>query len=319
MGLPKELTRGRGDATSRRILLTGSSIALVLGALLAGLALVVASLRDVVLKLNLVLVRDPSRRKAKRRRGIFTVAPAFPISAAATAAALGAGAAGCATLGLATEPIISVEEEWEMGYQLEEELEEELTLSDDRDLVGPVERIGEAILVETEKADLDWRFHVVEDETVNAFNVPGGLVYVHRGLIEEADDEDELAAVIGHEIGHGVARHGAQRLSQQYELSLLAQAVLGEDPGLIQEIAAQIAAAGALARSSREQEFEADELGVAYMHEAGYEPQGMVRFFERLLELRERDPGTVERFFATHPDLEDRIDEVRAQIETLGL
>ena len=285
--------------------MTGLSIGLVLTALLVPLAVVVAALRNVVLKLNLVLVRESG--KGRRRKGRF-------LGAMLAIWSLG----GCATLGLADEPMVSVEEEWEIGRQLEEELAEELPLVEDPEDVEPVERIGEAILAETEKADLDWRFHVVEDETVNAFNVPGGLVYVHTGLLEEVGDEDELAAVMGHELGHGVARHGAERMSQQYELGLLAQVVLGEEPGLVQEMVAQIAAAGALARFSREQEFEADELGVAYTHAAGYDPAGMVRFFERLLELQEREPGSVERFFATHPDLDDRIEEVRRQIAELG-
>jgi beta-barrel assembly-enhancing protease len=200
-----------------------------------------------------------------------------------------------------------------MGRQFEAELAEELELSEDPALT----RMGERIVSQTEMADLPWRFYVVRDETVNAFNVPGGLVYVHSGLIEAAGDEDELAAVVGHEIGHGVARHGTERLTQQYGMAVLAGVVLGEDPGVVSEIVAQVVAAGAVARFSREQEFEADELGVRHMADAGYDPEGMVSFLQRLLELQEREPGTVERFFATHPATEDRIEEVEGQIEEM--
>ncbi len=256
---------------------------------------------------------------ANRKRSLRRTAPRASARSPFTIALLSvlAVATSCATLGIGGVTLISVEEEWEMGRQLEAEIAEEMPISDDQTLIRPVTQIGERIVAQSDKADLEWRFHVVEDESVNAFNVPGGLVYVHSGLIAEADDEDELAAVIAHEVGHGAARHGAERLSQQYEMALLAQVVLGEDPGLVQQIAAEIAAAGTLARHSRSQEFEADELGVEYLHAAGYDPEGMLRFFERLLELQEREPGAVERFFATHPDLEDRIEAIEEQIQEL--
>ncbi len=223
-------------------------------------------------------------------------------------------APACATLGIGGINLISIEEEWEMGRQFEVELAQELPLSNDPVVNDYVERIGRLLVSQTEMADLDWRFYVVEEPEVNAFNVPGGLVYVYSGLIREAGSAAELVGVIGHELGHGIARHGTERLSRQYGLAVLAQAVLGEDPGLIQQIVAEIVAVGAISQFSRSQEFEADEIGVHLMSGGGYHPQGMVALLERLLELREREPGAVERFFATHPDVSDRIDRVEDQI-----
>lgn len=225
---------------------------------------------------------------------------------------------GCATLGLGGFNIISLEQEWELGQEFERELEEQLTLSTDPEVNAYVRAMGQRIVEGTELGHLEWRFHVVEDENVNAFNAPGGLVYINSGLIAAAESASELASVVAHEIGHGVARHGTQRLSQQYGVAILAGIVLGEDPALLAEIAASIAAAGAMARSSREDEFEADELGVRYMVDAGYHPRGMVTFFERLLELRQREPGSVEMFFASHPATEDRIGRVEEQVSALG-
>jgi len=251
--------------------------------------------------------RSSSRPRARRSPQRFLSARLFALFVAAFAVP------GCATLGMGGVNLISVEEEWEMGRQFEAELAQELDVREDASLT----RMGERIVSQTDKAELPWRFYVVEDESVNAFNVPGGLVYVHSGLIEAAGNEDELAAVVGHEIGHGVARHGTERLSQQYGLSVLAGVVLGEDPGIVSEIVAQVVAAGAVAQFSREQEFEADELGVRHMAAAGYDPQGMVNFLERLVEMAQRDPGTVERFFATHPATEERIEAVEGQIEEI--
>lgn len=224
---------------------------------------------------------------------------------------------GCATLGLGGVNLISIEDEWEMGRQFEAELAEELPLVDDAVVNEYVNEIGRLLVSQTEMADLEWRFYVVEDPQVNAFNVPGGLVYVYTGLIEQAGSAAEFIGVMGHEVGHGVARHGTERLSQQYGLALLASAVLGEEPGFIRQIVAEIAAFGAIASFSRAQEFEADDIGVVLMLEAGYHPRGMVDLLERLLDLREREPGTVERFFATHPDVSDRINRVEERMTGL--
>ena len=224
-------------------------------------------------------------------------------------------AVGCATLGLGGVNLISIEEEWEMGRELEAELAEELTLSDDRVVTEYVNRIGELLVSHSDLADLDWRFHVVEDPAINAFNVPGGLVYVNTGLIAEVDHAAELVGVIGHELGHGVARHGTERLTQQYGLAILAGIVLGEEPGTLQQIVAQVVAAGAIAQFSQEQEHEADELGVQFMALEGYHPEGMIILLERLMELQEREPGSVEQFFGTHPGLPDRIAHIEDEME----
>ncbi|MFU8831891.1 MAG: M48 family metallopeptidase [Wenzhouxiangella sp.] len=220
------------------------------------------------------------------------------------------GLAGCAALGTNGVNLISVEEEWEMGQQLEAQIAEELDVSQDPGLTA----MGEQIVATTEMGHLPWRFYVVRDESVNAFNVPGGLVYVNSGLIEQAGSEDEVAAVVAHEIGHGVARHGTQRLTRQYGLSVLAGLVLGQDPGLLQQIATEIVAAGTIAQFSRAQEFEADELGVRHMADANHDPRGMVQLLQRLMELQERDPGAVQQFFATHPSPQDRIANVEEMI-----
>ena len=225
---------------------------------------------------------------------------------------------GCASLGLGGFNIISLDQEWELGREIEEELAGQLTLSNDAQVNGYIRNLGERIVGETELRDREWRFHVVEDDAVNAFNAPGGLVYVHTGLIATAENASELSAVLAHEVGHGVARHGTQRLSQQYGVAVLAGLILGQDPGLLAEIAASIAAAGTMARASREDEFEADELGVRFTADAGYHPQGMVTFFERLLELQEREPGRVERFFASHPATRERIERVESLIDGMG-
>lgn len=221
----------------------------------------------------------------------------------------------CATTGVNQGDfnIISIEQEWELGAQLERDLAEKLTLVNDRQALAYVDRVGQAIVDQTEMANLPWKFHIVADPQINAFNIPGGHVYVNTGLIAEAPDVAGFAGVMAHEISHGVARHGTEQLTRSYGIGILAGTVLGESPAAYEQILAQILAGGALARFSREAEREADMLGVRSMYGAGYDPLGMARMFSLLLERRESQPGAVERFFSSHPLTEDRIRTVRAE------
>lgn len=228
-----------------------------------------------------------------------------------------AGVAGCATLAGAN--YYSVEQEWELGRQLEAQLARELRLVNDAQLTRYVNDLGQQLARQTELAGQPWRFYVVQDRAINAFNVPGGLVYVHTGLIAQAGSASELAGVIGHELAHGARRHGTRRLSRANELSIVAGAVLGQQPGIAQQIAAQIAAQGAFASFSRADEREADRLAVRYMAGAGYNPEGLARMFERLAE-QERAGGVA--FFRSHPFSADRVTAVRAearQVQRSGL
>lgn len=214
--------------------------------------------------------------------------------------------------------LISIEEEWQLGAQLARDIERQVRLNNDPVANQYIRTLGQRIVAQTEMANLPWQFHIVENNEINAFAIPGGHVYVHTGLINAADNASELAGVLAHEISHGVARHATEQISRQYGLSVLASMVLGQNPGLLQQLAAQIVAGGALARFSRDAENEADRLGVRYMSAAGYNPRGMVTMFQELLANRRRSPGTVQRFFSTHPLTEDRIRSVERHISGLG-
>jgi predicted Zn-dependent protease len=148
--------------------------------------------------------------------------------------------------------------------------------------------------------------------------VPGGLVYVHTGLLAKSGSAAEFAGALAHEIGHGVARHGTQRLSQQQEANLLASILLGSDPSAVAQIGAQVAAAGAFARFSRDDEREADQLAVQLMAATGYNPEGLARLLQRLLESGAGGGG----FFSSHPNPQERMQNVRAfarEVSTRGL
>ena len=192
----------------------------------------------------------------------------------------------------------------------------------DRALAAYVRDLGLKLAKTSEKPDLPWTFTVLNDTQVNAFALPGGYVYVTRGLLALASDEAELAGVLSHEIGHVTARHTAQRYSSTMAanigvqlLGVLSQAAgLGSTGGQLASIGANVA----LKSYSREQELESDMLGVRYMGHVGYDPEALVSFFDKLrahqrieAKLKGLDEKTAEQsnIFATHPRTADRIDQ----------
>ena len=225
-------------------------------------------------------------------------------------------AAGCATLGGAN--YVSIEEEWQLGRELEADLAGRLDLVNDATLTRYVNNLGQRMVQQTTMANLPWRFHVVEDESINAFNVPGGLVYVHTGLLAKSGTAAEFAGALAHEIAHGLARHGTQRYSQAQEANLIASILLGSSPGAVAQIGAQVAAAGAFARFSRDDEREADQMAVELMAASGYNPEGLARLLERLMQQGSAAGG----FFSSHPNPAERVQNVRGfarSVSTAGL
>ncbi|MDX1583383.1 MAG: M48 family metallopeptidase [Thermoanaerobaculia bacterium] len=226
---------------------------------------------------------------------------------------------GCATSGVNKGDInvVSLEEEWQLGAKLAADIEKQMTIVHDRQVNAVVSEIGQRIVSQTEMAELPWNFHVVQDSRINAFNIPGGHVYVTTGLIGATTDVAQFAGVMAHEVAHGVARHGTEQLTRTYGLSIIANLLLGENPAVYEQILAQVVGSGTLARYSRKAEREADLHGLHYMYDAGYDPDGMARMFEMLLESRERRPSRVERLFATHPLTEERLEFVRSEADQL--
>jgi beta-barrel assembly-enhancing protease len=226
---------------------------------------------------------------------------------------------GCATTGVnqGQVNVVSLEEEWQLGQQLERDLATKLRFVRDSRAQGYLDDLGRRIVRQTEFARLPWKFHLVADPAVNAFSIPGGHVYVNSGLVASARNAAEFAGVVAHETAHGVARHSTEQLTKAHGLNILATLALGNNPSLYEQLLAQIVGTGTMARFSRGAEHEADSLGVRYMQAAGYDPRGMAGMFATLLAQRKQRPGSVERFFSTHPLTEDRIAQVEREIAQL--
>jgi predicted Zn-dependent protease len=227
---------------------------------------------------------------------------------------------GCAAVSksIGNVNLISTEEEVQMGQKFSVEIEKELEILDDAGVTSYVNSICQELVQHSKRKDLEYHVKVVNTEEVNAFAVMGGFMYFNVGLLRAADTEAELAGVCAHEIGHIVGRHSAKHMSKQLGIALVAQLILGENPAVWEGLVANVLAMGAMMHYSREAEREADAYAIEEMVGAGYHPGGMVSFFEKIRDLQQRSPGTVERFFATHPPTEERLAAAQEAVNRTG-
>ena len=218
-------------------------------------------------------------------------------------------AGGCATNPATGRPQLTFfgeEAELDMGKEADAEILGTVGVYDDYDLGEYVEEVGQRLAASSERPYLPWSFKVLDDPTVNAFALPGGYVYVTRGILAELGSEAELAAVLGHEIGHVTAKHSLHRQSQQMLASgaIITAAVI-LDPEYADEWAAlgMLGAGFAFLKYSRDDERQADDLGLRYMMRAGYDPQQMPGVFEMLEQVGKAEGGgALPAWLSTHPD-----------------
>ncbi|HEY5085919.1 MAG TPA: M48 family metallopeptidase [Gemmatimonadaceae bacterium] len=215
---------------------------------------------------------------------------------------------------------VSQQQEVQMGQQYAAQIAQQLPLINDPEVARYINVLGDSIAHVTSRRDLDWHFYVVNSSEVNAFAVPGGYVYVNRGLIERADRMDELAGVLGHEIGHVVLRHTVKQMQQQQGANIgvtLACVLTGVCSNPASSTAINLGANALFAKFSRTDEAQADEQGFKNVVRAGISPEGLVTMFQKLINERTATPGAVDAWFATHPLEESRIADVQRLINTL--
>jgi predicted Zn-dependent protease len=215
--------------------------------------------------------------------------------------------------------LVSDQKEAEVGRKAARRVERQLTLVVDVAMQQRVRAIGDRLTAVAERKDLVYSFEVIDEPSINAFSLPGGYVFVHRGLVELAGSDDELAAVIGHEIAHITARHAVKRYQSSLGLTAARLAALiARQPGA----ASGVGLAGLTTQLAyaRQEELEADRLGVRYMKAAGFDPKAMLVFLERLQGKEQAHttylpPEVVRPQYArTHPYIPDRTRAVKEAI-----
>ncbi len=228
------------------------------------------------------------------------------IGAVIKSAALGAfvlvGVVGCSTM--------SPEQELELGRQLHPEFEKQSGgVYPDQAIQDYVARVGRTMAQYAGRPDMDWQFRVVSDDQINAFAVPGGYIYITQGLLFRLNNEAQLAGILGHEAGHIAGRHSAKQIQTQQQAAVGAglAGLLGGLAGYqgVGDIAGTVAQLGVMSYG-RDQEREADMLGLKYMSLAGYNPKGLVQAMEI---LRDASAGNEPpEFLSTHPNPGNRIE-----------
>ena len=212
--------------------------------------------------------------------------------------------------------LISVAEEQQLGDKFALEIEKQHKIVKDPQVQSYIDGVGKRLLTGVRTTEFPYTFQVVQDDSINAFAIPGGHTYVNTGLIKAAASETELAAVMAHEINHVVARHSTKQMTQQYGYNLITSLLLGNQGELSKLAADMFGKAGGM-YYSREMESQADFLGVETMYKAGYDPQGMVTFFKKLDAAEERQPGKIAKYFSSHPETVERISAIQQEIAKL--
>jgi predicted Zn-dependent protease len=228
--------------------------------------------------------------------------------------------AGCGSSGIggASGASVSLDQEWQLGDQMAAQVAQQVHFVNDPVASSYVRAVGERIHAQTPLANRPFDFHIIDDPEINAFSIPGGHVYVNRGLIGAANKADELAAVLAHEESHIVARHVIKQAEQQETIGAIGSILLGQNPSVLQQLVGQVLAGGAMARFSRSDEKEADDLGLRFMTSAGYNPRGMLDMFQTLQAQEKSHPDRVSRFFLDHPLTQDRINDVSGRIGSMA-
>jgi len=239
--------------------------------------------------------------------------------AAVCAAGLAGFSAGCSpeynpVTGQQESYYYSTEKEVAIGRSMSREMEKQVKLVEDPLVQERVRSIGKKIAAVAGRKDIDYTFKAVADNEVNAVSLPGGFVYVNKGLIDKVSGDDELAAVLAHEVGHIVARHSIKKLQASigYTLALIAS-IPAANAGSARN-AASLAFTQLYLGYSREDELLADQLGARYTKLAGYNPRAMISFLEKLQENGRRKPAQPKNYLKTHPYVPDRIRVVKEEL-----
>jgi predicted Zn-dependent protease len=218
--------------------------------------------------------------------------------------------------------LVSVDQEIAIGRQAQQQVRSQVSEVTDRDVTGYVEAIGRRLAAQAPGPEYPYSFSVANYQEVNAFALPGGPVWVHRGILDLAQNEAQVASVIAHEIAHIAERHTAEQLTRATVanglLGLLGAVLDGGKGEAVARIGAGLGTQLMFLKFSRDHEREADRVGMQIMQRAGWDTRGMVQFFDLLEAQQKRSPSSVQVFLSTHPAPGERADELRGRAQPGG-
>jgi beta-barrel assembly-enhancing protease len=223
------------------------------------------------------------------------------------------------TIALFTGCGVSTQQEVQLGQQEAQQVNAQLPMVQDAEIQNYVNALGNRIAHLTSRADLQWQYQVVNTSVVNAFALPGGFIYVNRGVLERASNMSELAGVLGHETEHVVRRHSVQQMQQAQGANVgvgILCALTGACQSGLAQAAINVGGTAVFAKMSRSDEIQADEGGFNNVMRAGISPRGMLTFFQKLLaeEQASGGGGNTAAWFADHPGTTDRIADIQRML-----
>ncbi len=243
-------------------------------------------------------------KHAPLRRGWAAFVTAALVTAGGTA-----GVVALAPTPAQSISLVSEQQELEAGRQAAEQVEQKYRVVTGTREARLVEQIGRRMAAVSGRPNLPWKFRVIEEKSVNAFSVPG-YVYIHTGLLDQiGGDTDALAGVIAHEVAHTDARHSKEHMEKSAVAGFLGSLIRDRTAASIANIGGSLI----LLKHSRDDEYESDRLAVRYLQRTGHDPNGMIRFFQKL-QKQEGGSGGPATWFRTHPNSGDRINRIRGLI-----
>lgn len=217
---------------------------------------------------------------------------------------------------------VSTQQEVQMGQQEAQQVNAQLPMVQDAEIQNYVNALGNRIAHLTSRADLNWQYQVVNSDVVNAFALPGGFIYVNRGVLERASNMSELAGVLAHETEHVVRRHSVKQMEQAQGANVgvgILCALTGVCQSGVAQAAINIGGTAVFAKFSRTDEIQADEGGFNNVMRAGISPRGMYTFFQKLLaeEQSSGGGGSAAAWFSDHPGTQDRIADIQRMLNQI--
>ena len=239
-------------------------------------------------------------------------------------AGLTAGPSSCArnpATGKNEISLVSESQEIQMGQEYAQQIVRSMGVYDDKKVQDYVSRLGMAIAAKSERPQLPWAFYVMDDPTVNAFALPGGSIFITRGILTHMNNEAELVGVLGHEIGHVTARHSVQQMTRQQiaQIGLGVGSIISSDVAQYAGLASQ--GLGVLfLKYGRDAESQSDQLGFKYMVRDGYDPRAMATMFQTLQRVSKLEgAGDIPEWASTHPDPGNRVEATMKRVDTLSV
>lgn len=210
--------------------------------------------------------------------------------------------------------LISTAQEIKMGESIAARVAEKMKLYDNYTQQERVDQIGQRIANVSDRKDLVYHFYIIDDESENAFSLPGGYVYIFRGLIERLDTDDEIAAILAHEVGHICARHSIKRLQESIGMQALGILMIRGSNDAYTRVKANQALGHLILSHARSHEFESDRLAVRYLKAAGFDENAAVSVLDKLLKIQMNRPMQAKRYWYTHPYLAARRSAINKEI-----